>query len=312
MSHSQTTSEVMMIRPVRFRYNEETAVNNYYQNKDGASSLSDASKQAALEFDALVNKLKEEGVFVHVFDDIDENNTPDSIFPNNWISFHDDGTLGLYPMNAINRRRERRKDIIEKLSEKFLINRVIDYSVNENYDRFLEGTGSMVLDRINKIAYAVISPRTNPIVFSLFCQDFGYKPVLFNSFQTVDNQRLAVYHTNVIMCMADTFCVICLDSVDNKDEREKVRIIIEESGKEVIEISENQMNHFAGNMLQLKASNGKNILVMSTQAFENLDKSQIEQIENHSKIVHSDIKTIETCGGGSARCMIAEVFLPKR
>ncbi len=308
---SQTTNSILMIRPINFRMNEQTAVNNYFQED---LSLRDSliNLKAQKEFDDYVDKLRKFGVEVIVVSDNQENDTPDSVFPNNWVSFHKDGTMAIYPMFAENRRLERREDIIIELEkEGFLIENIVDYTSAEDQNIFLEGTGSMILDRQNKIAYCAISPRADEELFIEFCEDFEYTPVIFTANQTVGNSREAIYHTNVMMCIAETFSVICLSCIDDKKERKNVISHLKKSGKEIIDITEKQMHQFAGNMLQVKGKNNELFLVMSQAAYNSLTKEQIKKIEKHCNIISSSLETIETCGGGSARCMMAEVFLPK-
>ncbi len=300
-----------MIRPINFRMNEQTSVNNYYQEELDLKNA-EINRKAQQEFDAYVAKLQQFGIQVIVVLDTDEFDTPDSLFPNNWISFHEDGTVALYPMFAKNRRLERREDILEILEENgFLIENVVDYSSAEKEEIFLEGTGSLLLDRVNRKAYCALSPRADEDLFIEFCEDFEYTPILFNANQTVDKKRKAIYHTNVMMCLAETFAVICLSSIDDKQERKNVLRHLKEDKKQIIEITEEQVNHFAGNMLQVKGANDKRFLVMSQSAFDCLTQTQIQQITKHCKIISSSLETIETCGGGSARCMMAEIFLPK-
>lgn len=300
-----------MIRPINFRMNEQTSVNNYYQEELDLKNA-EINRKAQQEFDAYVAKLQQFGIQVIVVLDTDEFDTPDSLFPNNWISFHEDGTVTLYPMFAKNRRLERREDILEILEENgFLIENVVDYSSAEKEEIFLEGTGSLLLDRVNRKAYCALSPRADEDLFIEFCEDFEYTPILFNANQTVDKKRKAIYHTNVMMCLAETFAVICLSSIDDKQERKNVLRHLKEDKKQIIEITEEQVNHFAGNMLQVKGANDKRFLVMSQSAFDCLTQTQIQQITKHCKIISSSLETIETCGGGSARCMMAEIFLPK-
>jgi len=308
----QTTNSILMIRPINFRMNEQTAVNNYYQKVLDNILPSSVNAKAQKEFDAYVEKLKSFGVHVIVISDEENTDTPDSIFPNNWISFHENGTVGLYPMFAKNRRLERREDILDKLEEEgFIIKTTIDYSDAEKHDVFLEGTGSLLLDRINRKAYCALSPRADEDLLLEFCEDFEYTPVIFNANQTVNSKREAIYHTNVMMCLAETFAVICLRSIDDKKERKNVLKHLKEDGKKVIEISEEQVDSFAGNMLQVRGKDNELFLVMSQAAHDSLTTSQIAQINNHCKIISSSLDTIEACGGGSARCMMAEVFLPK-
>ncbi|HPE82165.1 MAG TPA: arginine deiminase-related protein [Aequorivita sp.] len=299
-----------MIRPVAFRMNEQTAVNNFFQ-EDLALKNAEINTKAQEEFDAFVQKLRAVGVNVIVENDDLRMDTPDSIFPNNWISFHENGDIGLYPMFAENRRRERREEVLIRLeNEGFKINNIYDYTPAEDEGYFLEGTGSLLLDRVNHKAYCALSPRADEELLIEFCEDFEYLPVIFTANQTVDGKRLPIYHTNVMMCLAEKFCVICLDSIDDSSEKKNVVQHLKKDGKEIIRISEAQMHHFAGNMLQLQGKD-KKYLVMSAAAHKSLNKEQIAAIEKHCEILSSDLHIIETCGGGSARCMMAEVFLPK-
>ncbi|MBU2974171.1 citrulline utilization hydrolase CtlX [Zobellia sp. B3R18] len=307
----QITNTILMIRPVNFRMNEQTAVNNYFQEDIDIQNTT-INEKAQQEFDAFVTILRSKGVNVVVVEDTKEPDTPDSIFPNNWISFHANGTVGLYPMFAENRRNERREDILETLEENgFQIENIVDYTSAEAEGVFLEATGSMALDRVNKKAYCALSSRADEDLFIEFCEDFEYSPVIFTANQSVDGKRMPIYHTNVMMCLAEDFSVICLDTIDDKKERKNVIGHLKEDGKEVIAITEQQMHHFAGNMLQVSGSDDKRYLVMSSSAYHSLTPAQVEAIEKHCEIIHSSLETIETCGGGSARCMMAEVFLPR-
>ena len=315
----QTTNSILMIRPVAFRMNEQTAVNNYYQKVLDGLSPETVNTKAQQEFDTFVNKLRKVGVNVIVVEDTLEPNTPDSIFPNNWISFHENGDVVLYPMFAENRRAERREDILDILEDEgFEINQIMDYTSAEEDGIFLEGTGSLLLDRENGKAYCALSPRADEELMIEFCEDFEFTPVIFEAFQTVNlpdgkagGERKLIYHTNVMMCLGDTFAVICADCIDDKKERKMVLDSLRGDDKEVILISEEQVNNFAGNMLEVKGKNDKRFLVMSESAFKSLTKKQIAQLEAHVEIIHSSLNTIEACGGGSARCMMAEIFLPK-
>ena len=308
----QTTNTILMIRPIRFRMNEQTAVNNYYQKVIDNLLPASVNVKAQQEFDAYVEKLRSFGVHVIVISDTEEFDTPDSIFPNNWISFHQDGVVGLYPMFAENRRLERREDVLETLeSEGFFIENIVDYTSAEEELVYLEGTGSLLLDRVNRKAYCALSPRADEGLFIEFCEDFEYTPVVFVANQTVGGKREAIYHTNVMMCLAETFAVICLSSIDNKHERKNILKNLKEDGKQVIDITEEQVNNFAGNMLQVRGKEGQLFLVMSQAAYDSLTISQLQQIEKHCSVISSCLDTIEACGGGSARCMMAEVFLPK-
>ena len=305
----QITNTVLMIRPVRFHMNEQTAVNNYFQEKIDLEA-EQINHQAQQEFDAFVQKLRLVGVKVIVVDDIYEQNTPDSVFPNNWISFHQNGNVALYPMFAENRRRERREDILDKIeAEGFLIENVYDYTSAEQENIFLEGTGVMILDRVNRKAYCALSPRADEDLFIEFCEDFEYTPIIFHAYQQVDDKQALIYHTNVMMAVGDTFAVICADSITDKKERKNVLAHLKDDKKDIIYITTQQMEHFAGNMLQVQGDNST-YLVMSDAAYQSLTPAQINQLEQHTKILHTNLTTIETCGGGSARCMLAEVFNP--
>jgi len=294
-----------MIRPVNFGFNEQTAESNAFQNRH--ADKNGVNEKAQAEFDAMVNVLRENGVDVIVVDDTIEPHTPDSIFPNNWVSFHDDGGIFLYPMQAENRRLERREDIINGLEDQFKVKHIIDLSRFEEEHKYLEGTGSMVLDRENKIAYACISPRTDPGVLALFCEHAGYKAI---SFDADDEKGQPIYHTNVLMCIGSGFAVICLHSIPDPYEKIMVKELLASTHKEIIDISFEQMNHFAGNMLEVKNKAGETIIAMSKSAYDSLLEDQKSTLKKYGKLVYADISTIETNGGGSARCMMAEVHLP--
>ncbi len=300
----QHCSHLLMIQPVQFNFNAETAVNNSFQ-----VNLNDqfAQEKAQKEFDEFIAKLRWNGVDVTVVKDTMDPHTPDSIFPNNWISFHADGSICLYPMFAHNRRLERKQSVLDVIQNKFIVTEIIDFTRFESESLFLEGTGSMVLDRDNKIAYACLSPRTNKIVIDNFCQKMNYQAV---NFLAMDGGNEPIYHTNVMMCVADEYVVICLASIKDVVERKLVVEKIISTQKTIIEIGFEQMNQFAGNMLQVHNNKGKRFLVMSSQAYNALTVAQIAVIESFNKIIHSAITSIETNGGGSARCMMAEVFLP--
>ena len=298
-----------MIKPVGFRYNEQTAVNNYYQQV--LDNLTDEQTQgkALNEFNTFVDKLRNVGVNVVVIEDTEYPDTPDSIFPNNWVSFHSNAMIGLYPMCAENRRDERREDIFDTLVDEygFTIEGIKDFTEFEEHDKYLEGTGSMVLDHVNMICYAAISIRTDEIAVMQFCEEFGYRPICFTANQDVEGERMEIYHTNVMMCIANNYSIICLDSIDSLIDKQIVLKSLEDDNKEIIEINENQLNSFAGNMIELVFQN-HSFLIMSSKAYKSLTKNQIKKIEKFSKIVHSSVETIENCGAGSVRCMIAEVF----
>ena len=301
----QITSNILMIRPVNFKYNEETAHSNKFQKND--ENNADVNQSAQNAFDSFADQLKLQGINVLVFQDTSEPFTPDSIFPNNWLSMHYSGKVVLYPMEAPNRRAERRMDILERLKEKFDLNSIVDLTSYENQGKFLEGTGSLVLDRMHRIAYACLSTRTNEEVLNDWTNQMNYSSFVFNA---VDKNGNPIYHTNVVMSMGDTFCVICLEAVPNLDERLALRQKIESTGKEIIEISLEQLENFAGNMLLLKNNNNKKFIVMSQKAFNSLTPNQIEHLEELAEILHPELGVIETLGGGSARCMIAEIHLP--
>jgi hypothetical protein len=307
----QVTNTILMVRPSGFRMNKQTAVNNFFQ-EDLHLRNATVNTMACEEFDVFVDTLRGKGIKIKVVDDNPETDTPDAIFPNNWISFHEDGTVGLYPMFAKNRRKERREDLLDLLEEDgFVIENLMDYTAAEEEGYFLEGTGSVVMDRVNRKAYCALSARADEELFIEFCEDFEYTPITFTAFQTVHDKRLPVYHTNVMMCVGEKFAVICLDAIDDRKERKNVVEHLKQDGKEIIAITEIQMHQFAGNMLQVLGAFDKRYVVMSSSAFKSLTPVQIKKLEKHGEILHSDLKTIETCGGGSARCMMAEVFLPK-
>lgn len=306
----QITDTILMIRPVAFRMNEQTAVNNYYQKVIDSLLPETVNAKAQQEFDAFVEKLRAVGVNVVVVDDTTDTDTPDSVFPNNWVSFHENGDVALYPMFAENRRNERREDILDMLEDKgFNIENIVDYTSAEEDDIFLEGTGSIVLDRQNHKAYCALSPRADEELLIEYCEDFEYTPIIFEAYQTVEGERKLIYHTNVMMCIGETFAVICADCIDDKKERKMVLESLKADGKEIILLTEAQLNNFAGNMLQVKGANNKSYLVMSNSARQVLTNDQVSKIEKHTEILTANLDTIEACGGGSARCMMAEVFL---
>ncbi|MBT8267094.1 MAG: amidinotransferase [Bacteroidia bacterium] len=307
----QITNTILMVRPTSFRANEQTAVNNFYQKELTGISQETLQERAVEEFDAFVKGLRSIGVEVIVYRSTDDLDTPDAHFPNNWISFHENATVGLYPMFAENRRLERREGVILQLeSEGFKIENIVDYTGAEEEGLFLEATGSLVLDRVNRKAYCALSQRADEELVIEFCEDFDYLPVIFRANQTVNGRREAIYHTNVMMCLAETFAVICLDCIDDKKERQNVIHHLNETNKEIIRISEEQVTNFAGNMLQVIGKGDQRYCVMSQAAYDSLRPAQIALIEKHCNIFTSSLKIIEACGGGSARCMMAEVFLP--
>lgn len=308
---SQVTSTVLMIEPVNFGFNEETASSNAFQQSEGRTRFEEIQHNALKEFNLFTEKLKENKIKVITFKDNPTPFTPDSIFPNNWVTFHEDGTVVLFPMEAHNRRLERKKEIIEALREKhnYQIRHIIDLSQFENQNKYLEGTGSMIIDRENKLVYACLSSRTDKEVLDKFCSIFQYEAVTFTS---TDANNFPVYHTNVMMAVGKNIAIICLESIKNKKERDLVTNHLTFTGKAIIEISLEQMHQFSGNMLQLVNTEGRLILVMSTQAYSSLTKDQTLAIIKHTDILHSDIRNIEAYGGGSVRCMMAEIFLSKR
>ena len=306
----QVANSILMIRPVAFRMNEQTIVNNHFQKELREMLPSAVNAKAQQEFDAFVEKLRAVGVNVVVVDDLLETDTPDSIFPNNWVSFHENGDVVLYPMFAENRRAERREDVLDILEQKgFVIENIVDFTSAEEENMFLEGTGSMILDRANAKAYCALSPRANEELFIEFCEDFDCAPVIFEAYHTVDGKKELVYHTNVMMSIGEHFAVICVDMIEDKKERKMVLDNLRADGKEIILINEKQVNQFAGNLLEVSSADDKRFIVMSNAALESLNPNQKKQLEKYGTILNVDLHTIETCGGGSARCMMAEIFL---
>ena len=301
----QNTSHLLMIEPVNFGFNTETAANNTFQKP----VTGNIQQNALEEFRSLVTLLQINKIDVTVVKDTMDPYTPDAIFPNNWISFHEDGSIFLYPMFAINRRLERKENVLKAIKEKFVVNRITDLSSYEKQNIYLEGTGSMVLDRQNRIAYACISVRTDITLFNEFCRSNNFIPL---SFHANDATGVSIYHTNVMMCIGDSYAIICPQAINNDLEREKLITSIQNTNKEIISISPDQLDHFAGNMLQVINADNERILIISTQAMHSLNKQQVSSLEKHNRIVHSPLHNIEMAGGGSARCMIAEVFLQKK
>ena len=298
-----------MVRPANFGYNEQTAENNAFQLYDDSLSDKEIRVKALAEFDAFVECLKNEGVQVIVAEDSASPAKPDAVFPNNWVTFHQEGFVITYPMFAPIRREERSESIIEQvLQQGFNSTARLHFEASEENDQFLEGTGSVIFDHVNKIAYAGLSPRTNDVLLDSLCEKIGYEAV---TFRALDAAGQEVYHTNVMMAMGENFVVVCLGCIWDQKERAMLENKFRETGKEIVNISLDQMNAFAGNMLQVKNKDGKLILVMSSTAYESLTPDQITLLEGHTSLLHCPIDTIETYGGGSARCMMAEVFLPK-
>ena len=304
----QTTNNILLIRPANSGFNKETAESNAFQIvlEDQPEKI---QEQVWKEFDNAQTTLKSKGVNVWVFEDTKYPVKPDAIFPNNWLTFHKDGTVIFYPMLSIARRNERRLDIVDSLKSNFDIKDIIDLANYEQYDCFLEGTGSIIFDHINKIAYACLSPRTNKELFHTVCKKINYKTVCFRA---VDQYEKEIYHTNVMMNIGEKFAVVCLESIANGEERKMLRDSFAKTKHQVIDITFEQMNHFAGNMLELKTNDDKSILALSQSAFDILTSNQKTEIEKFTEFVPLDIKTIETIGGGSVRCMIAEIFSPQK
>lgn len=307
--HAQTTHTILMIEPAAFGFNPQTAVNNYFQHE-----THHAQHRALQQFQRMVKRLRDHGVHVITVKDTPIPHTPDSIFPNNAISFHCDGSVRLYPMFADNRRQEITPATLAAVRDAgFVIHNVQDFRHHADEGRFLEGTGSMILDRENRIAYACRAARTDEGLFNDFCKQYDFEGILFSANQSVNNQRLPIYHTNVMMAVAETFAVICLDALDIAEEKALVLAAFARTNKTIIDITETQMHQFAGNMLQVRTSATKHelALVMSSSAYHSLAPAQIAAIEAHCPIIHTDVSVIEENGGGSVRCMMAEVFLPR-
>jgi hypothetical protein len=298
-----------MIRPVAFAKNDQTNISNHFQKSINLSPRV-IQEKALQEFDIFVSKLTDVGVRVLVIEDTLTPHTPDSIFSNNWISFHNGGLVGVYPMEASNRRKERREDVIDLVESKLglEVKDVIDYTSAEDEGVFLEGTGSIVLDRVHKFAYCVSSSRSDENLFIEFCEDFDYDPIYFSANQSIEGKLKPIYHTNVMLSIASDFAVVCLDVIYDKKEKKNVLNHLKKSNKDIIVISETQMNAFAGNVLELELEGKKNILVMSDQAKQSFTKEQLFKLEKYITIIDVNIETIETVSGGSARCMLTEVF----
>jgi hypothetical protein len=302
---TQSTNSVLMIRPCRFYPNPETAGDNAFQARLDCT-VDALSTVARKEFDAAVQKLRAAGVNVHVFEDTAEPEKPDAVFPNNWISTHHDGRIAVFPMYSALRRRERRRDIIDELHKHYRVTEVIDYAAFEDEGCCLEGTGSLVLDHSNKIAYVSLSKRSNPKVIQRFADDFSYEPVTFTS---IGSNGQPIYHTNVMMCVGTAFAMVGLDAIRNKAERQQVRARLEKAGKEIVELSADQIANFAGNAIELHNQGGEKLLVLSGRAGRALSKEQHERLTRYARLVPLELPTIEL-GGGSARCMIATIHLP--
>jgi len=306
-AHAQSTDSVLMIRPGRFYPNPETAADNAFQ-RDANRDLDALTLVARNEFDAAVQTLRTAGVNVHVFEDTAEPEKPDAVFPNNWISTHHDGRIALFPMYSNLRRRERRQNIVEELRKHYRVTDVIDYSAFEDEGCYLEGTGSLVLDHLNKFAYVSLSNRSNPKVIQRFVDDFSYEPVTFTS---IGSDGQPIYHTNVMMCIGTPFAMVGLEMIPNKAERQQVRSRLEKTGKEIVELTPDQIANFAGNAIELQNKSGEKLLVFSSRAARTLTEEQRETLTRYAKFTELEIPTIEL-GGGSARCMLATIHLPPR
>jgi hypothetical protein len=303
-----TASTILMIRPAAFGFNEETAANNYFQSNLSISK--EALQQKALvEFDIMVQTLQNHDIDVMVIDDTIEPVKPSAIFPNNWISTSPDGLVYVYPMYAPNRRLEKRDDILKRMAEKFMVKNVQDWSEYEAEGRFLEGTGSMVIDYDNKMIYAAVSERTNLSVLEKFAATNGFQAIVFLA---TDKNGHPVYHTNVVMTLGEKFCVLCEEAIDEEWELIAIRQLLESTSHTIISITRDQMHQFAGNMLEVKNNKGENVLVLSQTAFDSLRKEQKQMLEAYCKLLPIAVPTIEEVEGGSVRCMMAEIFLEKK
>ena len=307
----QSADLLLMIRPASFRMNEETAVNNAYQT--AAEDGTDAIALAQAEFDGLVEILRGQDITVCVQEDDPDTDTPDALFPNNWVSFHSDGRVGLYPMFAVNRRRERREDVLMRLSTDHgrVLEEIVDFTEFEEHNVFLEGTGSLILDRVQRVAYASLGPRTDEQASHHFCEAFGYDLVAFSASQTAGDTTEPIYHTNVMLAIGSQWAVVCDEIIRDEDERHAVLQVLAESGRTVIRITGDQVNGFAGNVLEVRNKHGERFIAMSSAAHSAFTREQRETLSGFATLVHAPIPTIEKLGGGSVRCMLAEVFLPQ-
>jgi hypothetical protein len=304
MNFQQQPHTLLLIRPKRFGFNAQTASSNSFQVKSDADL-----KSVAAEFDQLVDLLSAHEISVEVFDDTPEPAKPDAIFPNNWISFHEDGKVILYPMLAENRRSERRQDIIEQLKTRFTVNEIVDFSAEEKHEKYLEGTGSLVFDHTNAMAYACRSARTNEELVGKLCRKIKYKPIIFNA---LDEAGKPIYHTNVMMSVAGKFTVVCIDSIKSDEDQESVLGNLTTTGHKVIAISYAQMRSFAGNIVEVQTQSGENVVLMSETALNSLLPGQVNAITQFAEILPIKIPTIERIGGGGVRCMVAGIHLPAR
>ena len=310
----QSTSTLLMIKPHGFDYNTETAEDNHFQTGGKALSRSEITRQALDEFEAFVKEINAKGIEVIVYDDLATKETPDAVFPNNWFSTHNDGTVYLYPMFAPNRRKERRQEVLDLLTQEhgFSIDRIMDWSKHEDIGLFLEGTGSMILDRPNKTIYAALSERTSEGLLKQYSREIVYELVAFRSYHNAKQKEVLIYHTNVMLCVAQDYAVVCLECIKDLTERKAVMDSLKNTNKAIVELSLDQVDHFAGNMLEAKNKANESFLIMSSRAYKAMNEAQITQIQQHSQIIHAPLTTIENYGGGSARCMLAEIFLPRQ
>lgn len=305
----QITNKIIMTRPNAFHFNPQTAVNNYFQKQNTHEENDEIQARALMEFDNATSILENAGIEICYFEDTQIPHTPDSIFPNNWFVSIDKSNLCLCAMFAKNRRNERKKFLSKLLQYNHQVKlNLLDLSFYEKSNQFLEGTGAMVLDRVNKVAFASLSPRCDKDILHIFCDHYGYKPLSFTSYQNFNSKRLPIYHTNVMMAVGSEFAVVCLDSIDDKKERDLVLRTLEECNKEVITLSESQIYNFAGNIIELENKSNQKFVVMSNSAYHSLNEDQIKKISNYAQIISMDISSIEKYGGGSIRCMIAELF----
>lgn len=308
----QSSDLILMIRPASFRMNEETAVNNAYQQQwTGEESPLDLARA---EFNGLVDALQACSIRVAVYEDDAEADTPDALFPNNWVSFHSDGRVGLYPMFAVNRRRERREELIHRLATDHNreLDTLVDFTEFESHDVFLEGTGSLILDRIDRVAYASIGPRTDLQAAQQFCETFDYTLHAFTAHQTAGDTLAPIYHTNVMLALGSNWAVVCDEIVSDPEEKAALLSGLSASGRTVVRITAEQVNGFAGNVLEVQNPSGEKFVAMSSAAFHAFTPEQRTALSEHAQLIHSPIPTIERCGGGSVRCMMAEVFLPSQ
>ena len=307
MKNQQCTDTILMIRPSHFGFNSETAMNNAFQKNEVNLAPEEIQRLALSEFDGFVEKLRSAGVNIVLVQDTDHPHKTDAVFPNNWITTHANGSIVTYPMQSKIRRKERREDIVEMLMQDFRFDRRYSLEQYESKQLYLEGTGSMILDRVGKVVYACMSIRTDPTILDKFCALTGYDRVVFIA---RDRNGQLIYHTNVMMCLGSRFAIICLKSIGNEEEQKLVMDRLQRSGREIIDISFDQMEHFAGNMLEVRDRQGHVLIAMSDQAFASLTESQKESITEFGRIIHAPLNTIESFGGGSARCMMAEIFTP--